>query len=55
MQEEQKPDEDRYKKEFTNGAVNFLSFFVQNNYTIIKQALTGTQVRSHSYSHITNA
>jgi hypothetical protein len=43
MQEEQKPDEDRYKKECNNGAIKFLSFFVQNNYAIIKQALTGTK------------
>ena len=52
MQEEQKPDEERYKKECNNGAVKFLSFFVQNNYAVVKQALTGTQVKPHSYSHI---
>ena len=55
MQEEQKLDEDRCKKECNNGAIKFLSFLVQNNYAIIKQALTGTQIKSHSYSHIINA
>jgi hypothetical protein len=43
MQEEHKPDKDRCKKECNNGAIKFLSFFVQNNYAIIKQALTDTK------------
>jgi hypothetical protein len=38
MQEEQKLDEDGYKKKRNNGPVKFVSFFVQNNYAIFKQA-----------------
>jgi hypothetical protein len=45
MQEEQKLDEDRYKKECNDGAVKFLSFFVWKNNAIIKQALSVTQVK----------